>query len=269
MLREAWTLSLLLPRSASRVRLDMDPVQSQATVAAAASLFTNRRGDRNCPLVRTPAIIACSPPPPGTSSTKHTQMELPFGGVVMNRVNAPPVAAAKLAPLSVILGGPGLAGGALRVACFCACASGRHGNPRWVVVLDPAPEMPPDLQKLGLAILEPGKTDMNRQSRTTDEFRPDAAEQVVDRDRTFRMTSKTRIDIPRQSNREELSSGARGERNGTEDEPSFVDAARFARTFFCGCRSVCKDFLNFWTCDRVRTFVRPFRAADWRRWPGW
>ncbi|MBP8672353.1 MAG: hypothetical protein KBI08_13500, partial [Sphingobium sp.] len=33
-------------------------------------------------------------------------------------------------------------------------------------------------------------------------------------------------------------------------------------TFFCGCRSVCKDFLNVWTCDRVRTFVRPVRAAD-------
>ncbi len=44
---------------------------------------------------------------------------------------------------------------------------------------------------------------------------------------------------------------------------------RFTATFFCGCRSVCKEFLIFWTCDRVRSFVRPVRAADWRRWPGW
>ena len=33
-------------------------------------------------------------------------------------------------------------------------------------------------------------------------------------------------------------------------------------TFFCGCRSVCKEILIFWTCDRVRTFVRPVHAAD-------
>ena len=40
-------------------------------------------------------------------------------------------------------------------------------------------------------------------------------------------------------------------------------------TLFCGCRSVCKENLNFWTCDQVRTFVRPVCAADKGRWPGW
>ncbi len=35
-----------------------------------------------------------------------------------------------------------------------------------------------------------------------------------------------------------------------------------SRTLFCGCRSVCKEFLNFCVCDRVRTFVRPVPAAD-------
>jgi len=34
------------------------------------------------------------------------------------------------------------------------------------------------------------------------------------------------------------------------------------RTFFCGCRSVCKEFLIVEACDRVRSFVRPVRAAD-------
>ena len=32
--------------------------------------------------------------------------------------------------------------------------------------------------------------------------------------------------------------------------------------YFCGCRSVCKDFLIFVTCNRVRSFVRPVHAAD-------
>ncbi len=39
--------------------------------------------------------------------------------------------------------------------------------------------------------------------------------------------------------------------DGPDVEPSFVDAARFARNFW-----------SFETCDRVRTFVRPVRAAD-------
>jgi hypothetical protein len=36
----------------------------------------------------------------------------------------------------------------------------------------------------------------------------------------------------------------------------------WAPTFFCGCRSVCKEFLNFCARDRVRSFVRPVHAAD-------
>ena len=39
--------------------------------------------------------------------------------------------------------------------------------------------------------------------------------------------------------------------------------------FFCGCRPVCKEKMNFWTCDQVRTFVRPVCATDKGRWPGW
>jgi hypothetical protein len=32
---------------------------------------------------------------------------------------------------------------------------------------------------------------------------------------------------------------------------------------------ICKEFLNSGACDRVRTLVRPVRAADERRWPRW
>lgn len=40
------------------------------------------------------------------------------------------------------------------------------------------------------------------------------------------------------------------------------------RTIFCGCRSVCKGFLNFCACDRMRSLVRPVLAADLYPWPG-
>jgi hypothetical protein len=44
--------------------------------------------------------------------------------------------------------------------------------------------------------------------------------------------------------------------------PVWMIAFLVMTTFFCGCRSVCKEILIFWTCDRVRTFVRPVHAAD-------
>lgn len=44
--------------------------------------------------------------------------------------------------------------------------------------------------------------------------------------------------------------------------PSRFAEGKGRRTFFCGCRSVCKEFLIVRTCDRVRTFVRPVGAAD-------
>ena len=58
------------------------------------------------------------------------------------------------------------------------------------------------------------------------------------------------------------SRNARSARRAFTGRRSLAQALPMARIFFCGCRSVCKDFLNVWTCDRVRTFVRPVRAAD-------
>jgi len=47
-------------------------------------------------------------------------------------------------------------------------------------------------------------------------------------------------------------------------DPRPVNPARpplRCRTFFCGCRSACKEFLIVGTCDRVRSFVRPVQCG--------
>ena len=52
------------------------------------------------------AVISCSKTAPEISPTTRIQTELPFGGAAMNRVSTPPVAMAKLAPMSVSVGAP-------------------------------------------------------------------------------------------------------------------------------------------------------------------
>lgn len=76
------------------------------TTDAVAPLFMNSRGDRNCVFAGRSADISCSDTVPDTSSTTRTQTELPFGGAAMNSVSTPPVAMAKLAPMSVNVGAP-------------------------------------------------------------------------------------------------------------------------------------------------------------------
>lgn len=58
--------------------------------------------------------------PPETSSTTRTQTELPFGGAAMDRGSTPPVAMAKLAPMSVRVDGTSKA----YSACGSATGSG-------------------------------------------------------------------------------------------------------------------------------------------------
>ena len=52
------------------------------------------------------AVISCSNTAPVTSLTARTQREAAFGAAAMNRVKTPPVAIAKLAPMSVSVGAP-------------------------------------------------------------------------------------------------------------------------------------------------------------------
>jgi hypothetical protein len=66
----------------------------------------NSRGDRNWVLAGRSVVISCSNTAPETSSTTRTQAELPLGGAAMNRDKTPPVAMAKLAPMSVNVGAP-------------------------------------------------------------------------------------------------------------------------------------------------------------------
>lgn len=82
------------------------PAQSKATAAAVAPVFMNSLGDKNWVAAGRSAVISCSKTAPETSSTTRTQTELPFGGAAMNRVSTPPVAMAKLAPMSVSVGAP-------------------------------------------------------------------------------------------------------------------------------------------------------------------
>lgn len=82
------------------------PEQSQATASAVAPLIMNSCGDRNCVLAGMSVVISCSNTAPNTSFTTRTQTVLPFGGAAMNSVRIPPVAMAKLAPMSVSVGAP-------------------------------------------------------------------------------------------------------------------------------------------------------------------
>ena len=66
----------------------------------------NNRCDRNCVLAGRSAVISCSNTAPETSSKARTQTELPWGSAAMKRVSTPPVAMAKLAPMSVSVGAP-------------------------------------------------------------------------------------------------------------------------------------------------------------------
>lgn len=66
----------------------------------------NSRGDRNSVAVGMSAVTSCSKAASATSSTTHTQTELPFGGAAMNRVRTPPMVMAKLARVSLSVGAP-------------------------------------------------------------------------------------------------------------------------------------------------------------------
>ena len=68
------------------------------------------------------AVISCSNTAPETSSTTLTQTEPPLCGAAMIRVSTPPVAIAKLNPMSVSVGTP--------VASF-ATSCQRMPVPRW------------------------------------------------------------------------------------------------------------------------------------------
>ena len=76
--------------------------------------------------------------------------------------------------------------------------------------------------------------------------------------------------------------------NHTEDRPRFrvvipttqtltpeayealFDYVVSTRNCFCGCRPLCKRFWLVWSCDRVRTSVRPLSGGAVRgRWPVW
>lgn len=59
----------------------------------------NRLGDENCVLAGRSASNYCWNIATETSSTTHTQTELPFAGAAMYSVSTPPVATAELAPL--------------------------------------------------------------------------------------------------------------------------------------------------------------------------
>ena len=81
-------------------------MQSKATAAAVAPLFMKSRGARNWFAAGRSAVTSCSKTAPLTSSTTRTQTDPAFGDAAMVSVSTPPVAMAKLAPMSTSVGAP-------------------------------------------------------------------------------------------------------------------------------------------------------------------